>query len=145
MNRVVSAPNQYFVYAISCSKTSNVFVGISKSQSKYYNPINYFIDKATEGKYKLLNHSICNYGKASHVLTKVTRPDQFLELEAAEQMQYKLVKFYDDKHRSLNDSNIEPIRYTCACGYRILEQLKDEHICRLDVSKAVLEELKDLF
>jgi hypothetical protein len=117
---------------------------MSNSNNPKYNPIYFFIDKAKEGGYMTLNQSIKQHGKASHIYTKLERPDFIgLELEAAEKIKHKIVGFYQTRDRSLNDSNEEPIRFTCICGYRILEHKKELHICKVVYREQIMAELEE--
>lgn len=133
----MSGTKKYFVYTITCAKTKKVYVGISKSESKYYNPLNYFIEQnKNSGSYTKLAESIKANGKSSHIVTKLTKEGCYnIDLEAAEKVQYKFITFFGE--RTLNDSNVEPVRYTCKCGYRILEHKKASHYCKLDVEREI--------
>lgn len=133
----------YFLYAITCAKNNKIYVGMSNTVNPKYNPMYYFISKSEEGLYEVLNQSIKEHGRSSHVFTRL---DKFvdLELEAAEQIKYKIVQFYQQRNRSLNDNNEEPIRYTCDCGYRILEHKKDLHNCKVELKDKLMAELDEI-
>ena len=134
---------QYFLYTIKCVGSNKVYVGMSNSVSDYYNPLNYFITQHTEnGLYSNLNKSIKEFGRSKHIVTRLDRDGCYeIDLETAEKLKYKFIAFYKSNDRSLNDDNEEPIRYSCKCGWRILESKKDSHYCKSDVSKDVMEEL----
>jgi hypothetical protein len=142
----MSSKNTYFIYAISCKKSNKIYIGFSNCDSKFYNPIQFFVDSSSSTKYKKLTDSVKEHGRYSHTTAKITR-DGFSSLskEDAEKKAYILASFYDKNERSLNDNIIQPIRFTCVCGMRLLEHLKDSHHCTVSVDEEICNDILSLF
>lgn len=136
-------PKMYFIYTIVNVCNNKVYVGMSNSTSAYYNPLKYFIAQNTEnGTYMALYNSIEEYGIHKHIVTRVEREGCYgIDIETAEKIKYRFTKFYSELDRSLNDSNEEPERYSCICGWRILKSKRDAHCCKMEIKNKIMGEL----
>jgi hypothetical protein len=99
----------FFIFIIKNIKTDSIYVGLSKSKVSYFDPTKFLIEQHEKnGNYDKFAESYYKYKKANHIFSKINKEGFYsLTKEQAVAKRDKLIKFYRDNNRSLNDAPIE--------------------------------------
>ena len=100
-----------FAYKITCTPTSQVYYGVSKSSIDTYNPFDYFLKcyQQDNTKYKSISESVLTHGRANHVFQRIMTPENF---KSPSEFVAKLIELSEGKN--LNDGFIvTDDKYTC--------------------------------
>ena len=95
----------FFIFIIKNIQTDSIYVGMSKSQLPYFDPTKFLIEQNDKnGNYCKFAESYQKYKKINHVFTKVDKAGFYnLSKDDATAKRDKLIKFFQDQKRSLND------------------------------------------
>ena len=115
-----------FTYKVTCTPTSQVYYGVSKSSSDTYNPINYFLKCYAQdpSKYKSISESVLTHGRSNHVFQRIMTPPQFT---SPSEFVAKLIELSEGKN--LNDGFIiTDAKYTCdVCKKQVKVCFRNHH------------------